>query len=76
MESASNVQLPDWLRQKIGLKCTNRPQMYSCLIGSDSNWPQMYVENAISLTFDSNSTSGFEESDVLTRNQGFMAHLI
>ena len=28
MESASNVQLSDWLRQ-------NWPQMYSCLIGSD-----------------------------------------
>ena len=38
---SSNVQLSDWLRDRIGLKCMKF------------------------LTFDSNSTSGFEESDVL-----------
>ena len=56
--SASNVQLSDWLRQI-------RPQMYSCLIGSETESASNVHIFAISLTFDSNSTSGFKESDVL-----------
>ena len=50
--------------------------MYSCLIGSDrksaSNvrtFEADFAENAISLTFDSSSTSGFEESDVLKKRK-------
>ena len=59
-ESASNVQLSDWLRQtlplsdglrqitwQICLKCTeNRPQMYGIGLKCIENWPQMYRESA------------------------------